>query len=118
LFRHLQTLEAGATILHADFMDLRADALGHFDRIVMNPPFVNSQDIQHIEHAIAFLKPGGKIVAICANGPRQSERLGALAEKMGGSFETLPEGSFLTSGTNVRVALFMATVAQTESAMV
>jgi phospholipid N-methyltransferase len=117
LFRHLQTLEAGATILHADFMDLRAEARGHFDRIVMNPPFVNAQDIQHIEHAITFLKPGGKIVAICANGPRQSERLGALAEKMGGSFEALPVGSFLTSGTNVRVALFMSTVAHTESAM-
>jgi phospholipid N-methyltransferase len=118
LSRHLQTLAAGATIIRADFMDLHARTLGRFDRILMNPPFVDAQDIQHIEHAITFLKPGGRIVAICANGPRQIERLGALAEKMGGSFEALPVGSFLTSGTNVRAALFMATAAQTESAMV
>lgn len=76
----------------------------------MNPPFGNAEDIKHIEHALKFLTPGGRIVAICAAGPRQTERLGSLARQLGGSFETLPDGSFLASGTNVRAALFIATV--------
>jgi predicted RNA methylase len=35
-----------------------------FDRIVMNPPFTKGQDIEHVTHALKFLKPGGRLVAI------------------------------------------------------
>jgi hypothetical protein len=54
-----------------------------------------------------FVKPGGRLVALCANGPRQSRELGALAEEHGGTFEPLPEGTFAEEGTNVRVALLV-----------
>jgi len=40
----------------------------------MNPPFENGADIKHIQHAMKMLKPGGRLVAICANGPRQQPR--------------------------------------------
>ena len=53
--------------------------LGTFDRIVMNPPFDHGADIRHIEHARGKLKPGGRLVAICAAGPRQRERFEATA---------------------------------------
>ena len=53
----------------ADFLAL-GDELGPFDRIVMNPPFERGADIEHIRHAYAKLNPGGRLVAICANGPR------------------------------------------------
>jgi hypothetical protein len=49
--------------------------LGKFDRVVMNPPFDHGADIKHVEHARKFLKPGGRLVAVVANGPRQRERL-------------------------------------------
>jgi hypothetical protein len=39
-----------------------------YDRIVMNPPFANGDDIKHIKHAFALLKPAGKIVAIASFG--------------------------------------------------
>lgn len=55
-------------------------------------------------------------MAICAAGPRQAERLGGLARQMGGTFETLPEGSFLASGTNVRAAVFAVNAPQAMSA--
>ena len=45
----------------------------------MNPPFDHGADIRHIEHARAKLKPGGRLVAICAAGPRQRERFEAIA---------------------------------------
>ena len=75
--------------------------LEHFDRIVMNPPFSHGADIQHILHARHFLKPGGKIVALCANGPRQRAQLQPIAD----TWEALPAGSFAEQGTDVSVAL-------------
>jgi 16S rRNA G1207 methylase RsmC len=75
--------------------------LGKFDRVLMNPPFQNADDIKHIQHAISFLNPGGVLVAICANGPRQQEKLKPLAE----SWEVLPAGTF--AGTGVNAALLV-----------
>lgn len=87
-------------VRQADFLTCNGD-LGKFDRVVMNPPFSNGDDIRHILHARTFLKPGGRLVALCANGPRQQEKLRPLAS----SWEDLPEGSFKEAGTGVRVAL-------------
>ena len=93
---------SGLHIHRADFLECNG-SLGKFDRIVMNPPFENGADIKHIRHAITFLKPGGRLVALCANGPRQREALRDFATR----WEDLPEGSFKTQGTGVNVALLM-----------
>ena len=84
----------------ADFL-LCNGALGKFDRILMNPPFKNGIDIVHIRHALNFLKPGGKLVAICAGGPKQETALQPIAD----SWEILPEGTFKEQGTGVRTVL-------------
>lgn len=88
----------------ADFLQCNGD-LGKFDRVVMNPPFQNGADIKHITHALTFLKPGGRLVAICADGPRQNDTLKPLAESSGGTWEPLPSDSF--AGTGVRTALLV-----------
>lgn len=82
---------------------LNCHEIGNFDRIIMNPPFSNAADIKHIKHAMTFLKPGGRLVALCANGPRQNEQLRPLADH----WEVLPEGSFKQAGTNVNIALMV-----------
>jgi protein-L-isoaspartate O-methyltransferase len=84
----------------ADFLTCNGD-LGLFERIVMNPPFENGSDIKHIEHALHMLKPGGRLVAICANGPRQRAKLQPLAEE----WIDLEPGAFASSGTNVNAAI-------------
>ena len=84
----------------ADFLSLNGD-LGLFDRIIMNPPFDRGADIRHIEHARAHLKPGGRLVAICANGPRQREALRPIARE----WIDLEPGAFAESGTNVNAAI-------------
>lgn len=95
----------------ADFLEWRALAPEYpssrlsFDRIVMNPPFINGVDIKHIQHARSMLKPGGRLVAICANGPRQREQLMPLADM----WEDLPAGTFADQGTNVNTALLVIT---------
>ena len=35
----------------------------------MNPPFANGKDVDHIRLAWSMLKPGGRLVAICCEGP-------------------------------------------------
>lgn len=70
-----------------------------FDVIVMNPPFERGSDIKHIQHARTMLRPGGRLVAICANGPRQQAKLIPLTD----SWEPLPRDTF--SGTGVSAAL-------------
>lgn len=101
----LRLREEGAEVLHADFLSCSVEQLGLFDAVLMNPPFANAADIQHIEHAVGFLKPGGTLVAICAAGPRQHERLQPLVERHGGIWEPLPAGTFSGVGTNVNTVL-------------
>ena len=74
--------------------------LGKFNVVIMNPPFENGSDIRHVKHALTFLKDGGILVGICANGPRQTEDLLPLCDH----WEPLPEGTF--AGTGVRTVLF------------
>lgn len=92
---------------NCDFLGCTRDTLGSFDRILMNPPFENGADITHIQHALGMLAPGGRLVAICANGPRQRARLLPLAEASGGSWADLPAGSFKHAGTMVNTALLV-----------
>lgn len=59
----------GFTVEFGDFLAFD----GKFDKIVMNPPFENLQDIDHVLHAFELLKPGGRLVAIMANN-KQGDR--------------------------------------------
>lgn len=90
-------------VVCGDFLECTPETLGRFDRVVMNPPFENGADIKHIEHARTFLKPGGRLVAICANGPRQRARLMPIASE----WRDLPAGSFKHAGTSVNTALLL-----------
>lgn len=112
--RTVRANESNFRIICVDFLEIDGpewpkDApsglqpLGLFDVVLMNPPFNGGADIKHIQHALQFLKPGGKLVAICANGPRQREQLMPLATH----WEDLPAGSFNEAGTNVNTALLV-----------
>jgi len=94
----------GGIVINGDFLQC-GEELGTYDAVVMNPPFSNAQDIAHIMHAFKFLKAGGRLAAICANGPRQKEKLGAFIEQHGGTWEDLPAGTFKDKGTSVNTAL-------------
>lgn len=87
-----------------DFLDRGHWELGgYFDKIIMNPPFKNGEDIKHIKHALSMLTLRGTLVALCANGPRQRDALLNLADH----WEDLPAGSFKNQGTNVNTALLV-----------
>lgn len=95
-------------VVCADFLDVTTNCesldkvlVAPFDKIVMNPPFENGADIKHILHALGMLAPGGRLVAICANGPRQTAKLQPLAS----SWRQLPADTF--AGTSVRSVLLV-----------
>ena len=94
--------DGNARLVAGDFLTMDADRLGGlFDTIVMNPPFTMGSDIKHIEHARKLLAPGGRLVAVCASGPRQRARLKPVATE----WIDLPAGSFKGEGTNVGAAI-------------
>lgn len=91
--------EAGANITQADFLTMPVRDL--YDSIIMNPPFKNGVDVRHVKHALSMLKPGGRLVSLVANGPRQRAGLEQIADE----WIDLPAGSFKGEGTNVAVAI-------------
>jgi protein-L-isoaspartate O-methyltransferase len=101
----LQAAFPYVTVHCEDFLQVFDTEHVPFDRIIMNPPFNQGQDIQHIQHAARMLAPGGRLVAICANGPRQHAALRPIADL----WETLPPGTFAESGTMVNAALLVVT---------
>ena len=100
LYRETEADE-NATLIQADFLDCTWERIGTFDGILMNPPFKQGRDIKHIEHALTFLNAGGRLVSLCANGPRQQKRLRTIADE----YHELPPGSFKESFTNVSAAI-------------
>lgn len=105
LAQHLEREFPLTNVATADFLECGTHNLGTFDVILMNPPFGAASDIRHIKHALGFLRPGGRLVAICAHGPRQVAALKPLADVYGGTWESLPDGTFKDAGTNVHSAL-------------
>lgn len=74
----------------------------NYDRIVMNPPFENAQDIDHVRYAYDLLNPEGRVVALMSGSTlgRQDNKTQDFRKWVsdnGGRFEMLPEGSFKTS---------------------
>ena len=70
-----------------------------YDVIIMNPPFENHQDIEHVQHAYSLLKPGGRLVAIMAGNKREDSNQKVIKEFMElvndrGYAEQNEEGSF------------------------
>jgi len=100
----------GAEVVCADFLTWNEGTRHTFDRIVMNPPFVKASDIKHIIRAYWMLRAGGRLVGLCADGPRQQDPLRDFVERSGGVWEVLPAGTFSEAGTQVRVALVVMTM--------
>lgn len=97
-------------IFNDNFLELNPNTLGKFDKIIMNPPFKNLQDIDHILHAFTFLKEGGDLVSISSESPFFNQRKKAgnfleFLESQQASSWKLPRETFKSSGTLVSTRL-------------
>lgn len=96
-------------VTQGDFLEL--DPTTHkADVILMNPPFSNGQDIDHVKHAFEILGEGGRIVAIMSEGSfhrsdNKAKQFREWLEDVCHWTEELEPGTFKSSGTNVKARL-------------
>ena len=79
----------GYTNIKGDFLEVEVEE--KYDVVVMNPPFENGADIQHVMHAFKMLKPGGRLTAIMGEGAfvNSYHRNKEFAEFLGFSMDTM-----------------------------
>ena len=105
------TLEASGIyrrVRCTDFLSLVPDPV--YDRVIMNPPFDGERDIEHVRHALGFLKDDGLLAAIVSAGTeyRETARARTFRNDMtarNAQWADLPQGSFRTVGTNVNTMI-------------
>lgn len=87
-----------------------------YDRIIMNPPFSDRRDAEHVMHAYSLLRPGGRLVAIMGEGvffgqDKRAQQFRDWLDSVGGTSEKLEEGSFMdpslpvNTGVNARMVV-------------
>lgn len=86
----------GYSLVGHDFNDFAPAE--KYDRIIMNPPFSNGIDADHVRRAFDMLKPGGRLVAITGEGiffrdDQKSRAFRDWFDQEGGESEKL-EGAF------------------------
>lgn len=110
--RDILELKGHTLVEHNIFMyDVMLDEM--YDRILMNPPFEDEQDIEHVRYVYEqHLKDGGRIVAIMSEHgffakTKQAREFREWLEPIGTS-EPLPDDAFVKNGyrsTGVRTRL-------------
>ena len=95
-------------VWHGDFLHRVPN--GTYDRIVMNPPFENGADMDHVAHALGFLEPDGILVAVMSamageRNRRRDKAFAAILERHGAERTELPRDAFKEAGTNVACVL-------------
>lgn len=97
--------KGGRRIVAADFLTTTPTELGTFDAVAMNPPFHMRADVRHIMHAMTFLRPGGRLAALCMDTHHRADALRPMAD----TWQTLPARSFRAEGTNIDAILLTIT---------
>lgn len=100
--------DKGYSPIVGDFLKINVDI--PVDKVVMNPPFSKQQDIDHVVHALSFLRPGGTLVSVMSTGPffrenSKSVNFRNLLNDLDSEIINLPDDSFKESGTLVKTKL-------------
>lgn len=96
LYRETAGDEA-TTLRQGDFLEMNC---GLVAGVLMNPPFKQGRDVRHIRHALRFLRPGSRLVAMCFNGAKQQQ-----LKEIATTWEVLPPKTFRESGTRAEAVL-------------
>lgn len=112
VLRHRFQPRAG--VIEGDFLYLSPE---EHDAVVMNPPFSiggrHYTDAEHVLHALQFVRPGGRLVAIMSASSQLTNhhRRAELHAELSGwttSWEAVEPGRFAVSGTDVPVVILTA----------
>lgn len=99
----------GFNLVGSDFLEHAGQS---YDAIIMNPPFEEDQDINHVRHAYSLLAPGGVLVSIMWPGAFVSENTHSRLRRefrewfdaIGGRWAKNPDGAFLSSARPTGIA--------------
>jgi len=94
----------GFSVECADFRDVRPDPV--YRAVVMNPPFGEGRDAEHVRHAARFLAAGGLLVSTLSRATAEDEGFRGMLEGMDPVLavfheEGLPAETFTVMGTGV-----------------
>ncbi len=117
LAQQLQESRLYGSVYPGDFLKMAPAVL--YDRVIMNPPFDRDRWADHAFHALKFLKPGGRFVAVlpqCAefSQSRKAKAFRARVTELAvekpsnwghGMWTDLDPGSFAESGTYVNTLI-------------
>lgn len=93
----------GHAVQTANFLDCPPDKVP-FDAVAMNPPFYGTHWVEHLNHAIRFLAPGGLLACVLPASAWYDHR--DLLPK-GARWDDLPVASFAESGTNIPTGILV-----------
>lgn len=94
-------------VYNMDFMDFNDFG---YDRVYMNPPFEQGQDMDHVRHAYGLINVGGILVSVMSEhaffaSDKKATEFRDWMKQVGMQNEALPDNSFRESGTNVNTRL-------------
>ncbi|MGJ0629652.1 DUF4942 domain-containing protein [Xenorhabdus bovienii] len=97
-------------IMNTDFISIEPNLETLYDRIIMNPPFEDERDIDHVVHALKFLKSDGLLVSIMSPGTefrqrRKSGEFRDLMKSLNAQWSDLPEDAFASVGSHSNTIL-------------
>ena len=81
--------------------------------LVANPPFTGQQDIDHVLHMLKLANR--RVVSVMSasvifRDNHKTVSFRTFMDEFGGTIESLPDGSFSSSGTMVRACIFYADI--------
>ena len=111
--RVLRAQDRYHSVVTGDFLEQVPGPGRTYDVVVMNPPFDNGLDIDHVRHALRFLKENGRLVAIVSAACEFRETHAAKAfrrdlERLNAAWVDIPAGAFSAGGTNVNTVMIVA----------
>ena len=114
-FKYLKENYPSVNVFNGDFLNLTTwfDTISmEFDKIIMNPPFSNGQDVKHIFQAWSLLKNNGTLVSIVSESPffrenKLSSEFRNWIKENNVRVESLDSGIFKESGTMVKTRLIV-----------
>ncbi|MFE6066719.1 class I SAM-dependent methyltransferase [Streptomyces sp. NPDC056525] len=94
---HIRAGGYARSVTTADFLAVPVNR--QYQRVIMNPPFADRQDIRHVERALRFLQPGGLLVAVMFGSltfrqDRTSRDFLARVREARGTVAELPDDAF------------------------
>lgn len=105
---HIRAGGYAREVTAADFFSVKVQR--RYQRVIMNPPFADRQDIRHVQRALRFLQPGGLLVAVMYGSlpfrtDRKAKDFRARVQEARGTITELPDDAFPAVGVSTVVAV-------------